>query len=352
MSASVGGMLTFLTFETIIMNPLRFSAKILDRRSVCAGLFASVLPFWRPVLAKGDDGSFPLTVTHEFGDTTILTEPKRIVTLGWNCEDIVLALGHVPIAMEKRALFDPGVLPWNKQVLGSQTPFLLQEEQTDFEQIASLRPDLIIILSAYSKFPEASFRRFQKIAPTIVHQSKHAGLAWREQTTFIGTALGRNEDAAKLVQQTEFFLDNLAASNPVTRDKTFLFGTYSSGQANMAVYLPADARIAMLQRLGLRVAPSIRLLGEANPGKWRTNVSLETIDRLEADVVILGYGIEIADAVKSNSLLQRHRAIRDGRCVYLDDPALIWGSSALSVLSIPFIFGTFFDRIATSLGGS
>ncbi len=350
MSATTQRMPTYITFWAVVMNTLHFSPSQLSRRSVCAGFLASLLPCGTRAVAKGSAASFPLTITHEFGDTTILTEPKRIVALGWNCEDIVLALGHVPIAMEKRALFDTGILPWNKQVLGAKTPVLLQAELTDYEQIASLKPDLIIILSAYSKFEETSFRRFQQIAPTIVHQSTNASLAWQEQTAFIGKALGCSEDAANLVQKTENFLDKLAASNPITRGKTFLFGAYAAGQGNIAVYLPADARIAMLQRLGLKVAPSIRLLGDANPEKWRTNVSLENIDRFEADVFILGYGAEIADAVKNNSLFQQNRAIRDGHCVYLDDPALVWASSALSVLSVPFAFGTFFDRIAASLG--
>lgn len=331
------------------MRKISLDRSLLSRRSVCSGVLVSLLPHAATAFAKESVSAFPRTITHEFGETIVSTEPKRIVAIGWNCEDILLALGHVPIAMEERALFDTGILPWNNQVLGTQKPALLQAEQADFEQIASLKPDLIIILSAYSKFEKTSFIRFQQIAPTIVHQSTNASSAWQEQTTFIGKALGRSEDAANLIRQTETFLNNLAASNPVTRDKTFLFGAYVPGQGNMAVYLPADARIALLQRLGLKVAPSIRLLGDANPGKWRTNVSLETIDRLEADVVIIGYGTEIAEAVKSNSLLQMNRAIRAGRCVYVDDPALVWASSALSVLSIPFAFGRFFDRIATSL---
>lgn len=332
------------------MNELHLVPSMLNRRSVCAGFLVSLLACGPRAVAKGRAPSFPLTINHEFGDTTIQTEPKRIIALGWNCEDVILALGYIPIAMERRALFDTGVLPWNEQRLGSQTPVLLEAELTDFEQIASLKPDLIIILSSYSNFRAASFRRFQQIAPTVIHQSTNASLAWQEQTLFIGKALGCSDEAIKLVQQTENFLDNLASSNPVTRDKTFLFGTYVAGQGNMAVYLPTDARIAMLQRLGLKVAPSIRILGDANPEKWRTNVSLENIEQLEADVVILGYGTDIAYAVKSNSLFKQNHAIRDGRCVYLDDPTLVWASSALSVLSIPFAFGTFFDRIAASLG--
>lgn len=327
----------------------------MTRRSVCAGLLASTMPLGMRAFATDSTGSFPRSVTHEFGETVLIAEPKRIVALGWNSEDILLALGHVPIAMEHRALFDSGVLPWNEQVLrreqvlGSSKPVLLQAELTDFEQIASLKPDLIIILSAFSKFKEASFKRFAQIAPTIIHQSTDASLAWQQQTMFIGNALDQTEDAQRLIQKTENFLDGLAASRPITRNKSFVFGTYAIGEGNMAVYLPEDARIALLHRLGLQVAPAIQLLGDENPGKWRTNFSIENIDKLEADLFILGYGEGIADAVNSSQLFKQNRAIREGHSVFLDDPTMIWASSALSVLSIPFAFGIFFERIAASL---
>lgn len=33
-----------------------------------------------------------MTIEHPFGETTIEQEPERIVTLGWNAQDIVYAL--------------------------------------------------------------------------------------------------------------------------------------------------------------------------------------------------------------------------------------------------------------------
>lgn len=322
---------------------------MMKRRSVCAGLLASMMPLGVRAFSTDRTGSFPRSLNHEFGETILTAEPKRIVALGWNSEDILLALGHVPIAMEHRALFDSGILPWNEQVLGSSKPVLLQAELTDFEQIAALKPDLIIILSVFSKFKEASYKRFAQIAPTIIHQSTDARLAWQQQTMFIGNALDQSQDAQALIQKTENFLDELAASRPITRNKSFVFGTYAEGEGNMAVYLPEDARIALLHRLGLQVAPAITLLGDENPGKWRTNFSIENIDELEADLFILGYGEGIADAVKSSPLFMQNRAIREGHSVFLDDPTMIWASSALSVLSIPFAFDIFFERIAASL---
>src|SRR5262249_3210114 len=44
-------------------------------------------------------GSFPVTVTHRFGTTSIPSQPKRIVALGQTDCDPLIALGITPIAI-------------------------------------------------------------------------------------------------------------------------------------------------------------------------------------------------------------------------------------------------------------
>lgn len=288
---------------------------------------------------------FPQTIRHALGQTKIANPPKRIITLGWNSEDIVLALGVIPIAIERRGLFDSGIFPWNEPLMGATEPVLLQPEMLDFEQIALLRPDLIIVLAAYSSFSTVTYDRLARIAPTVVHQSAAGQTPWRAQTAFISNVLGRTDVAAEKVLFTERFLAALKANHPEVAGKNFVFGTYSSGDSNLGLYLSTDPRMEILQQLGLKIAPGIEGMTATNKGKWRTAISLERIDELDADVFILGYGREIQQSVESNNLLQQVPAIRQRRCVYLDNPELVWASSALSVLSIPYAFGSFFQRI-------
>ena len=48
---------------------------------------------------SGDEGAatFPVTIEHALGKTTIEKEPTRIATLGWSDHDIVAALGVKPV---------------------------------------------------------------------------------------------------------------------------------------------------------------------------------------------------------------------------------------------------------------
>src|SRR5699024_5849734 len=45
--------------------------------------------------AHGDQ--FPVTIQHAFGETTIEEDPQRIATVGWTDQDMVVALGEVPV---------------------------------------------------------------------------------------------------------------------------------------------------------------------------------------------------------------------------------------------------------------
>src|SRR3954470_5681508 len=72
--------------------------------------------------AEGSAGSagstqsgFPVTLKNTFGETTITQKPERIVTLGWNAQDVVYALGETPVGMPK-VTYGPtadGVTAWD-----------------------------------------------------------------------------------------------------------------------------------------------------------------------------------------------------------------------------------------------
>ena len=39
------------------------------------------------------DGTFPVTITHALGETTIEAKPERVATISWGNQDVALALG-------------------------------------------------------------------------------------------------------------------------------------------------------------------------------------------------------------------------------------------------------------------
>src|SRR5258708_4769938 len=90
---------------------------------------------------------FPVTLKNTFGDTTITKKPERIVTLGWNAQDVVYALGETPVGMPK-VTYGPtadGVTAWDAAKFDkSKTTLLDTGDKYPFEKIAALKPDVIL----------------------------------------------------------------------------------------------------------------------------------------------------------------------------------------------------------------
>lgn len=100
--------------------------------------------------------AFPVTIEHKYGSTTIVKTPERVVSVGYNDHDALLALGIVPVAVREWFGDQPfATWPWAEDELGNAEPEVLATGELDFERIAALQPDLIIGL--YSGLTEDEY---------------------------------------------------------------------------------------------------------------------------------------------------------------------------------------------------
>lgn len=317
---------------------------LLSRLYGIAVLFIGLAIIVHEPLLAADLNAYPVTIEHALGKTTISSEPQRIVTLGWNAEDVVLALGKYPIAMPRYSFFPSGIFPWDEEKLQSRKPLLLEGRAVDFEQIAALRPDLILATS--SDIDEVAWKRLSTIAPTVAYRAGPFAADWKEQTELVGLALGKAASAQQEIEKTISFLRDLSERYPQLEGKTFTFGTYFPGSSGVVVYLPADPRVSILMELGLQPAPGVLELAKAQPQQTSTSVSLEQIASVDADILIMWYGNGARTAAETQHLFKALGAVRRGTYVALEDPVDVWSTSALSVLSIPYGFPRFVPRLA------
>jgi len=140
------------------------------------------------------DGAFPVSIENRFGTTEIESEPQRVVTVGFNDEDFVLALGVTPVGVrELLGDYDAPSRPWAQEQLdGAELPTVGGEE-IDVEAVAALDPDLII--GVYSFMDQAVYDQLSGIAPTLAQTDEYADGAtpWQEQTLLTGQALGKDD---------------------------------------------------------------------------------------------------------------------------------------------------------------
>ncbi|WP_425965099.1 iron-siderophore ABC transporter substrate-binding protein [Rhizobium nepotum] len=300
----------------------------------------SVLVSWAPAWSEN---SFPRTVSHVFGETIVEKEPVRVVTLGWSGEDALLALGIQPVAMTRYRFFESGMFPWAEARIGKSAPILLSGE-LDYEEIAALRPDLI--LGVYSGMDQLSFRRLSAIAPTVAYRSGPWMADWKEQLELVGDAVGKLGQARALISETTAAFSNLGNTYPVMAGKSFTFGTYFAGGNNFVIYLPSDPRVKALTEMGLVSSAGVAELEKKHPGETSVSLSLEEISSIDADVLIMWYGEGARNAAEAQPLFGALGAVKRGSYVALELPVDVWSTSALSVLSIPYGFPRFVPRLA------
>ncbi len=312
-------------------------------------------PAAKPTDAPAAGGAtFPVTIVHKHGSTTIPAAPQRVVTLGYTDQDPVLALGVQPVAV--RFWFGKptnGVWPWAQEQLGGATPQVLNLPfgELNFETIAALQPDLILAVSA--GITDEEYATLSEIAPTVAQSNTYVdfGVPWQEQTTVIGQALGAEARAKELVAATEARFTELRGAHPEFNGATAAIAAPASdGQFYFSG--PQHERQRVLSSLGFRLPDELATLaGDSFYGL----VSGEQLSMLDTDVLIWTASPAERATLEANPIYQQLDAVKQGRVVFLDTsgdgdlvgPALVYSS----VLSLPVVFDQLVPQLAAAVDG-
>ena len=253
-----------------------------------------------PTPAAEQSAAFPVTITHAFGTTTIPAEPRRVVAVGFNEADFVLALGVVPVGVRDfTGEYDEAKRPWAQQALAGAQPVVVGGNDIDFEKVASLKPDLI--LGVYSFMDQSAYDTLSKIAPTVAEPSVNGAAAtWQEQTRTTGKALGREAQAEQVIAATEKKFADARAAYPQLAGK------------DVAVDLVVDGVPYLLGADDLR-SQVFAGLGIAVPATTAT-LSNETQSQLDKDaIVVIG---QTKEQLAGNAVFQGLKAVKAGKVVY------------------------------------
>jgi len=287
---------------------------------------------------------FPVTLKNTFGETTIEKKPERIVTLGWNAQDVVYALGETPVGMPK-VTYGPtpaGTTAWDADKFDpAKTTLLDTTDNIPFEKLAALRPD--VILAPYEGFDKATYTKLSEIAPTVAYPGAPWQTTWQDQTTIIGKALGKSAEADKLVAGIKDLTTKAAAEHPEFKGKTLSIMSYG---AENYVYMPGDPRVQILNEMGFVNAPGVEALEKTNTKKeFALTVSKERLGDLDADVVVGYIDGMTPEKFAADPVYASLGSFKKGSTYLMTDQQVISGMSSVSVLSVPWVL----DKILPGL---
>lgn len=301
-----------------------------------------------------EEDPFPVTVEHKYGQTTIESEPERVVALGYQEEDALLALGVTPVAVrywfgdESKAVF-----PWAEDELGDAEPEILNMPfgELDIEKIATLEPDLIS--AVYSGITEEEYNKLSEIAPTITQTDDYVdfGMPWQEMTEMVGRAVGKAEEAEQIVADVEAQFEAAREAHPefVGSSIAVASGLWE-GQDQYFVYSSEDIRTRVFTLLGFEVPARFdEIAGEAFYGQ----LSKEQTELLDRDLIVFQQMQFVAggqESIEGDPLIQQLDAVKEGRVVYLSgklDDALQYST----VLSLPVLLEDLVPMLEAAMDG-
>jgi iron complex transport system substrate-binding protein len=303
--------------------------------------------------SEGSDSTegFPVTFDHLYGETTIESAPERVATWGWGATDAVLALGIVPVAIPADD-FGGGedrIAPWVEEALddlGGDDPVILDNSSDTIpvEELLAADPDVLI--ASYSGLTEEEYDTITGAGIPIVAPAEALwATPWRDVIRDTGKALGLEDDADALLEDLDKQLSDAAAAHPEFEGTSIAY--IDDDVDTMYMYLPADARVEVLEDLGFVTPESVTALDNGE-STFYTTVSYESLDKIDAEVIFT--------QAEEQAALDEFLASDRGRLI----PAVKNGAVAAAVgveeedavsptaLTLPWSLPTLVEKLATA----
>ncbi len=289
------------------------------------------------------EGTFPVTVEHAFGETTIDEKPTRVTTIGWGNQDVALALGYAPVGVDDQTWSMDGsdglgVYDWTLDgyaALDAEEPVVFSTaDGTDFEAVADTQPD--IILAGYSGLTEETYATLSEIAPTIAFPADSGAwlTPWRDVIRIDSAGLGLADEGEALVESLDAQIDAAIVDAGFEGKTAAFFYMSAADLSTISIYGEGDSRTAFLGDLGFTI-PEIA----KGTDTFYADITAENADQLaDVDVIVsYGEGDELLAALQADPLWSTLKAVQNGAVVTVGAGDALSGAVTPTALSIPWM---------------
>ncbi|MFM9615456.1 iron-siderophore ABC transporter substrate-binding protein [Streptomyces sp. V2] len=258
------------------------------------------------------DGTFPRTVKHYAGTTTVKTAPTKIAVLSTGQLDDLLSLGVVPTASTRAA--NAGLVPDYLSATFPQYKAELNEmsdagtrQAPNLESLATAKPDLILVNKSLSDL----YPKLSKIAPTVVTAGQ--GINWKRDLLLVGDAVGKGQAARTLLNG--IVADAKSQGAGVKGDPTVSMVRFTPDRTRMFGVSSFTGSIAVDMGLARPASQQFKAISQ--------DISSEKIDTADGDWIF--YSVQ-GDASKTDAastvagpLWKGMKGVKAGHAVQVDD---------------------------------
>lgn len=212
-------------------------------------------------------------IKHILGTTTIEGTPKKVVTLYQGATDTILEFGVKPVGVVESWAQQP-MYDYLKTDLEDVT-YVGLETQPNLEEIAALKPDLIIATQVRH---EEIYEQLNEIAPTVVNTTLYD---FRETANLLGQALGQEDKAESLIGDWENRVADFKTKIEANKEYPFSVTVTNYREDHARIYVKGFAG-SILTELGFKGPKNLEGQDELDIVKLNDK---ETITQMDADAI-------------------------------------------------------------------
>lgn len=267
--------------------------------------------------------SFPVTVEHALGTTTIPSAPKRVVSIGYIEQDFLYALGIAPVGVRNWWGDHPyATWPWARaarEAVGA-TPEVMPGDEINLEWVLKQNPDLII--GVYLDLDESTYAALSKIAPVVANPKDYVlwGAPWQVQLQLIDQATsGTTAKADAIIAGIDAKFADVRAQHPEFQGRTGTNVYYDPTAGNFGAWGAEDTASRFITSLGFAFPEELDAMGDRDN---RIEISPENLKLLDLDVIVWPIDSpadRIKETVEAMPLYQNLRLSKESRSIWLDD---------------------------------
>lgn len=248
-----------------------------------------------------------IEVVHELGTTQVPVNPETVVVFDFGTLD---TLNYFDV--EVAALPQINVPSYLSQYESDQYDNVGTLFEPDFERLANLNPDLIII----SGRTQESYQDLSELAPTIYLgiDNQNYLASFEENVTLLGDIFSKQEEADAALEQINQAITELAEQAP--EDKNGLIILTNDGA--LSAYGPGSRFGLIHDEFG--IPPAAVDIEEATHGQ---NISFEYVANMNPDYLFVmdrnavTGGEHDASTTIDNELVNQTTAVQEGQVIYL-----------------------------------
>ncbi|MGW7346636.1 ABC transporter substrate-binding protein [Streptomyces sp. NPDC054854] len=295
----------------------------------------------------------PVSLKNAWGNTEVKKKPVKVATVSDGDTAIALALGLVPVITPD--VEDGSKVAEYKQAaitkLGATK--LRTYDDTDgtaYEAIAAEAPDIILGMNTWEM--DKDYAKLSPIAPVVTFTDKAQAdtLTWQERLKTAAKALGMEDKANEVIAANDRTTNDAAAAHPEFKGKTYTYTVVHPEQISFMSYEAQDPGV--FERLGFTKTDKAK-----NYGPDKNGVSLENLDQLDADVLLVTYpfgdrGVISPKELEGNKLFQSLNSVKNKHfAVVPSDNTLASAIAYPDPLSAPWVTQQLTPLLAKAVAG-